>query len=167
MMDGGIGVEKFVRYHLKAVIACHGFANQMLQNRSAGGLIGVVLYPFHNHSFCERPLCARCGRSMINSFGELSPQQRPAWLVSGSLTKLYPVFASDEPGANDESQRIAVACLYHRTIRREALVRPISQMDGCALAAMRCRDTVVFIAGEYPDDTRDHRRRGTTRHLCP
>jgi len=115
----------------------------------------------------ERPLCARCGRSMINSFGELSPQQRPAWLVSGSLTKLYPVFASDEPGANDESQRIAVACLYHRTIRREALVHPISQMDGCALAAMRCRDTVVFIAGEYPDDTRDHRRRGTTRHLCP
>ena len=45
VMDGGIGVEKFVRYHLKAVIACHGFANQMLQNRSAGGLIGVVLYP--------------------------------------------------------------------------------------------------------------------------
>jgi len=52
-MDGGIGVEKFVRYHLKAVIACHGFANQMLQNRSAGGLIGVVLYPFHNHSLRE------------------------------------------------------------------------------------------------------------------
>ncbi len=51
MMDGGIGVEKFVRYHLKAVIACHGFANQMLQNRSAGGLIGVVLYPFHIHHY--------------------------------------------------------------------------------------------------------------------
>jgi len=53
VMDGGIGVEKFVRYHLKAVIACHGFANQMLQNRSAGGLIGVVLYPFHNRSLRE------------------------------------------------------------------------------------------------------------------
>ena len=77
---------------------------------------------------------------MINSFGELSPQE--AGLASFRFAyEIIPRrnFASDEPGANDESQRIAVARLYHRTIRREAPVRPISQMDGCAKVQKKTR----------------------------
>src|ERR1700675_787134 len=46
---------------------------------------------------------ARCGRSMINSFGELSPQE--AGLASFRFAyEIMPrrTFATDEPGANDE-----------------------------------------------------------------
>src|SRR6267378_2570910 len=39
------------------------------------------LRPSQRSQHLEWPLCARCGRSMINSFGELRPQKRSAWLV--------------------------------------------------------------------------------------